>query len=303
MMTWRQPWPGWPGWMDWWDIEMWYKDCRRNRWATKDYGREVLGFFNRAGKGGWHMKWRDWTTNEWWRMKKGSRALSLDLRDCHWQWNTVLAALDWLVQIYHICHICISAYNSQANSVVKHSHHGIHNSLVKACNSDISQWPTLAHHIFWANHISTMKSTVNPHSWGPDISQHLDTADLITVCTRQLAKREAELSMMHEQVLKSCLASVADFECCFVNTIQDFDPWLSSCALKMDPIDSRKLTAQSQNSSSPPFVSSCTGHLTPLKSCNSSIWKILLASLPLKIIRSTEDSELQGYEVPLMGHG
>ena len=52
----------------------------------------------------------------------------------------MVAALDWLLKTYHINHIRISAYNSRTNGVVEHSHRTIRNSIVKACNWDITQW-------------------------------------------------------------------------------------------------------------------------------------------------------------------
>ena len=45
------------------------------------------------------------------------------------------------------------------NGIVKCLHHTIWNSLVKACNSDITQWPYHAAHIFWADHITMWKAT------------------------------------------------------------------------------------------------------------------------------------------------
>ena len=57
----------------------------------------------------------------------------------------------------------------------------------------------------------------------PDIYQRLDTADLIAIRARQLAKRDDELASMHERLLKSRFASIADFERRFANTIQDFN--------------------------------------------------------------------------------
>jgi len=170
---------------------------------------------------------------------------------CHWggleeivtdNGTPFVAALDWLVQTYHICHICISAYNSQANRIVECSHRTIRNSLVKACNSDITQWPALTHHVFWADRITTQKSTGHSpyymaHGVKPllpfdiseatfmilDISQHLDTADLIAIRARQLAKQDDELASMHDRLLKSCFASIADFEHRFATTICDFN--------------------------------------------------------------------------------
>lgn len=46
-----------------------------------------------------------------------------------------VGALNWLTLKYHIWHICMSAHNSQAHSIIEHLHCTIHNSLVKACNS------------------------------------------------------------------------------------------------------------------------------------------------------------------------
>ncbi|KIM66600.1 hypothetical protein SCLCIDRAFT_1149605 [Scleroderma citrinum Foug A] len=153
-----------------------------------------------------------------------------------------IATLEWLVQTYHICHICISAYNSQANGVVKWSHRTICDSLIKACNDNITQWPTLMHHIIWADHVTTWKSTSHsPYYMAhgvepllpfdvtkamfmiPDVHQCLDTADLITICNHQLAKRDDKLASMHKRLLKSHFASIANFEHHFTNTIQDFN--------------------------------------------------------------------------------
>ena len=51
----------------------------------------------------------------------------------------IVAGLDWLEKKYHIMHICISPYNKQANGIVECSHHSICDSIVKACDSDISR--------------------------------------------------------------------------------------------------------------------------------------------------------------------
>ena len=51
----------------------------------------------------------------------------------------MVAALDWLSKTYHINHIQISAYNSRASSIVECSHRTIRDSIVKACDGDITQ--------------------------------------------------------------------------------------------------------------------------------------------------------------------
>ena len=42
-----------------------------------------------------------------------------------------VAALEWITTQYHICHIRISAYNSQANRVIETIHQTIRDSLVR----------------------------------------------------------------------------------------------------------------------------------------------------------------------------
>src|SRR5437588_4879771 len=70
-----------------------------------------------------------------------------------------ITALDWLAEKYHILYIRISAYNSQANRVVKCSHCTICDSLIKSCAGDITLWPMLIHHVFWADRVTTCRST------------------------------------------------------------------------------------------------------------------------------------------------
>ncbi|KIM54330.1 hypothetical protein SCLCIDRAFT_31193 [Scleroderma citrinum Foug A] len=115
-------------------------------------------------------------------------------------------------------HIHISAYNSQANGVVKHSHHTICNSLVKACNEDISQWPTLTHHIFWADCIIAKKSTGDSpyymdHSVNPLLPFDISKATFIV----------PEISQCLKTVDLGCFTSITDFKRCFAATIRDFD--------------------------------------------------------------------------------
>jgi hypothetical protein len=62
-----------------------------------------------------------------------------------------VAALDWLVEKYHIWHIQILAYNSQANSMVETTHWTVWDALVKVCKGKIWKWYEYAPYIFWAD--------------------------------------------------------------------------------------------------------------------------------------------------------
>jgi hypothetical protein len=110
------------------------------------------------------------------------------------------------------------------------------------CNSDITQWPTLTHHVFWADRVTTRKSTGHTPFFMahgiepllpfdvteatfllPDIPAQLSTNHLIAIRARQLAKREEDLADIHNRVLKSRFTSIKDFERRFSRTIHDYN--------------------------------------------------------------------------------
>jgi len=151
-----------------------------------------------------------------------------------------IVALDLLADRHGIQHIQISAYNSHANGIIERQHRTIQESLVKACGGDITKWPTILPHIFWADCATTRKSTGHTpfymaHSVEPilpfditlatflvpDIAKPLSTDELISVCTRQLQKHEDNLAAIHANVLCSHFSSVQQFEHVFEKTIHD----------------------------------------------------------------------------------
>ena len=71
----------------------------------------------------------------------------------------IMAGLEWLAKKYHIMHIHISPYNKQANSIVEQSYRSIQESIVKACDGDITCWPSVTPHVFWADCIMIQKDT------------------------------------------------------------------------------------------------------------------------------------------------
>jgi hypothetical protein len=109
------------------------------------------------------------------------------------------------------------------------------------CNGDITQWPTLAHHVFWADHVTTRRATEYSlyyltHGIEPylpfdifnttftllDITMLIPTYELIAIHAHQLAKWDEDLTHTHDHLLKSCIASIKDFKHHFKNTIHDY---------------------------------------------------------------------------------
>jgi hypothetical protein len=116
-----------------------------------------------------------------------------------------VAALDWLERRFGIWHIRISAYNSRANGIVERQHRTIRVSIVKACEGNISKWPSVVPYVFWADRATTRKSTghspfymahgiepVLPFDIAlstflvPNLTDKLSTADFIATRAQQL---------------------------------------------------------------------------------------------------------------------
>ena len=112
--------------------------------------------------------------------------------------SAYIAALDWLANKYNIRHIRISAYNSRANGIIECQHRTIQESLLKTCKGEASKWPAAAPHVFWADRVTTRRSTGHSSFFMthgvepvlpfditlatflvPDLTSPLSTADLI----------------------------------------------------------------------------------------------------------------------------
>jgi hypothetical protein len=68
-------------------------------------------------------------------------------------------ALDILVDQYDICHIQISPYNLQANSVVEQHHYDVREAIIKSTLGEEVHWPLTAHSVFWAEQVTILKAT------------------------------------------------------------------------------------------------------------------------------------------------
>ena len=154
--------------------------------------------------------------------------------------SAFVAALDLLADRYGIHHIRISAYNSCTNGVVEQQHRTIRESIVKVCKGNIARWPSTAPHAFWADRVTTHKSTGHTpfymaHSVEPilpfditlatflvpDLSTPLTTEELLAICTHQLQKHESDLAAIHSNILQSHFASVEQFKHTYEKAIRD----------------------------------------------------------------------------------
>jgi len=153
-----------------------------------------------------------------------------------------VAALDWIAERYHICHIRILAYNSQSNRVVETTHRTIRDSLIKMCVGNIKKWYEYTPHMFWADRVTTWKSTgmipyyavhgVEPlHPFDVTeatflvarINSHLLTASLFSIHARMLQKYDEDLATIHNRVLAARYTSIQDFEKRNANRICNYD--------------------------------------------------------------------------------
>ena len=150
-----------------------------------------------------------------------------------------ITALDWLTKCYGIWHIWISAYNSHTNGIVEQQ---LHESIVKACEGDISKWPVIALLTFWTDQATTHKLTGHSpfymdHGIEPEllfditlatflvlnIANPLSTVELIAMQILHLQRCKDNLAAIHTNVFKSCLESIKQFEWQYKNNIHNFD--------------------------------------------------------------------------------
>ena len=86
------------------------------------------------------------------------------LHNIIYRWGTLLEivtdngalfvkVLGYLKRHYHIKHIRISDYNSQANGLVERAHFDVRQALYKACNGEESKWSQAVYSVFWAERV------------------------------------------------------------------------------------------------------------------------------------------------------
>jgi hypothetical protein len=150
-------------------------------------------------------------------------------------------ALDILGKRYHIFNIRISAYNSRANGIVERAHRPVREAIMKTVEGVEAKWPTAFHATMWAERVTIQRSTgYSPyrvaHGTEPlfpfDIAEatylappldSMSTAELWAARARQLQKREEDLEMVKERVMKARYDSVRHFLDKYQHTIRDYD--------------------------------------------------------------------------------
>ena len=175
------------------------------------------------------------------------------LHDIIYRWGTLqeivtdngapfVKALDYLAKTYHIKHIRISGYNSQANGLVERAHFDVRQALFKACDGDQSKWSSSAYSVFWAERVTVCRrmgcspyfATTGTHPLLPfDITEAnyllpppetvLSTTYLIARRAIALQKRRPQLAQLHDTVHAARLKAAVRFEKEHSANINDYD--------------------------------------------------------------------------------
>lgn len=148
-------------------------------------------------------------------------------------------AFEILMKKYGIPHIRISPYNSKANGVVERGHFILREGLVKACEGQISRWPSLLPHAVFADRVTIRRSTgFSPyyllHGVHPVLPMDLreatfmvqgfrsnmSHADLLALRIRQLQRKPEDVAKAAEALRKTRLESKEHFERRFAHRLQ-----------------------------------------------------------------------------------
>ena len=136
--------------------------------------------------------------------------------------SAFVQAVEYLSKQYHINHIWISPYNSQANGPVERRYFDVRESLVKAAKGVEHHWPIVAPSVFWAERVSIQKSTgYSPYFLAhgveplfpfdlfeatylaPALTDPISSANLIAYHAIQLQKRPDDLAEAKQRLLKA----------------------------------------------------------------------------------------------------
>ena len=153
-----------------------------------------------------------------------------------------VAAIEYLAKTYHIHHIRISGYNSQANGIVESPHFHVRDSLFKACEGEPDQWVSRVYAVLWADRVTVRRrlgcspyfavtgtNPVMPFDIAeatylmPVPTTMLSTADLIANRAIALQKRPEQLETLRSHVFKQRVEAAHKFERDNRHVIRNFD--------------------------------------------------------------------------------
>ncbi|KXN92431.1 hypothetical protein AN958_07990 [Leucoagaricus sp. SymC.cos] len=122
------------------------------------------------------------------------------------------------------------------------THRTIHDGLVKMCAECIKIWYKYTPYIFWADHVTTQKSTgmtlyyvvhdIEPlHPFditkvtflASSINHHLSNSELLTVHAQMLQKHDEDLVQIYNKVLTARYASICKFKKKNANCVHNYD--------------------------------------------------------------------------------
>jgi hypothetical protein len=153
-----------------------------------------------------------------------------------------LKAMEYLSKHYHLNHIRISGYNSQANGTVERSHFDVCQSLFKVVDSDQKRWSLGVYSVFWAERVtpricmgcSPYFAITGAHPILPfDIAKAtylqplptsvMSSTNLISRHAIALQKCSADINTLYSKIYQARLKAARRFEQQHLRTLKDFD--------------------------------------------------------------------------------
>ena len=161
-----------------------------------------------------------------------------------------IAACTYLADKYHLHHIRISGYNSQANGIVERPHFNVRDALFKASEGDGSHWHLSVHTVLWADRTSVRRrlgcspffAVTGSHPILPlDFKEAtylvgppegiLTTEELIARRAIALQKRADDVERLRSAVFAQRLQDAEDFEARNRSTTRDVNAQSGSLVL------------------------------------------------------------------------
>ncbi|CAL1716052.1 unnamed protein product [Somion occarium] len=223
-------------------------------------------------------------------------------------------AFNTLTRRYGVPQVSISAYNSKANGVVERGHAIIRESIVKACDGKVKDWPDYVPHAFFADKITISRSTgfspyyllFGVHPVLPfdlleasflveGFHSGMSTTDLLALRIQQLSKKDQDLEKAAEVLAKTRLRSKAQFEKKFEHRIrvESFKP--GDLVLVRNTAIERSLNRKTKPRYLGPYevVRRTFKGAYIVKELNGNLWKQGIAAFRLLPYISRDDSRLQ----------